>query len=308
MNRKGLMALAGGLIAVVIAASAAWACTEFAEFTVVGETTVEPATSLTVEGVAFHPGPVQIRWETASGPVLGSGAGPEFTVSITVPADASSGVHYLVAVQQGSPNPAAPLSVRASQTAPAAKPTSPSSPTASSIADAAAQAPSPSAPDDQPSAPALAAAPAGSAADERTSVASGAASPDTTLRGPSGTTDRPTASGLAAEIVAGAAKRESSARAGQSVEGSPARPAPEAAAQLLATGSARSASDDVWSGFAPAANRRGGPSLATPPGASGRTPLAPGLGLLVVGLVTLTGGFAWVAGRRRRAGGIALHG
>jgi len=50
-------------------------------------------------GKAFSTGPVQIRWNSVDGRTLASTAGPSFSVTVPIPADAEPGVYYLVATQ-----------------------------------------------------------------------------------------------------------------------------------------------------------------------------------------------------------------
>ncbi|MDP9023286.1 MAG: hypothetical protein M3N57_11460, partial [Actinomycetota bacterium] len=50
--------------------------------------------TVTVEG--FADGPVEIRWDDRDGPLLATAEGPDFTVEVTVPADASPGQHTFV--------------------------------------------------------------------------------------------------------------------------------------------------------------------------------------------------------------------
>ena len=47
-------------------------------------------------------GSVEIHWDTASGPLLGTATGPGFELPIAVPSGASPGVHYVVAIGSSS--------------------------------------------------------------------------------------------------------------------------------------------------------------------------------------------------------------
>lgn len=62
---------------------------------------------ITVSGTGFDPGPVDIRWGGASGPVIGAGEGPDFTVEVTVP-DEPAGTRSVVAVPRDGGEASAP--------------------------------------------------------------------------------------------------------------------------------------------------------------------------------------------------------
>jgi len=62
---------------------------------------------ITVTGTGFDPGPVDIRWGDASGPVLGVTEGPDFTVDVTVP-DGPAGTRSVVAVPREGGQAGAP--------------------------------------------------------------------------------------------------------------------------------------------------------------------------------------------------------
>lgn len=295
MDRKGLMATVTGLVAVVIAGSAAWACTPSADLSLVGASSALPGETVTVEATEFNAGPVEIRWDTATGAVLAAKDGPGFTLTVVVPADATAGVHYLVGAQEGSRNPAAPFSVRAVQAAPAPAPT-----------PLAAADPSPA---DDPS-PQLAVSPAAAAPSPSAAtgdVAPGAAQAPAT-RQPAATaqTTRPADTARTTTATATAPRTTAATSAGHPTPGgSPAAPAADVSpAPPGATPSARSVSGDVWSGFAAGGRATDGPSLATPSGAHRGSPSSvPALGaaLLAFGLMGLAGGFALIGVQRRRA-------
>ena len=84
--------------------SAAWACTQIAA--IKSSHSSNPAGSaLVITGTDFHPtgdvyGMVEIRWNAIPGEVLGTAPGPNFTVEVTVPADAKAGSYYIYAVQR----------------------------------------------------------------------------------------------------------------------------------------------------------------------------------------------------------------
>ena len=63
---------------------------------------------ITVTGTGFDPGPVDIRWGGASGPVIGAGMGPDFTVEATVPDEPAGTRSSVVAVPRDGGEASAP--------------------------------------------------------------------------------------------------------------------------------------------------------------------------------------------------------
>ena len=108
--------LAGGLL---VLAGVAFACTPQAMIQV-SAPSAPAGETITVTGNDFQAAPVSIHLTSASGPVLGTAQGPQFSTPITVP-DASVGIHYLVATQSGSSNPVVTLEIvdKASPSSPA---------------------------------------------------------------------------------------------------------------------------------------------------------------------------------------------
>lgn len=100
--RRGGVFLAGLAAATLAAASVAWACTAYANISITPQTG-PPGSEMTVQGRAFAEpatsNPVEIRWGSATGPVLATAPGPSFSVPVTVP-DADPGVHTVVALQR----------------------------------------------------------------------------------------------------------------------------------------------------------------------------------------------------------------
>ncbi|MDQ6749508.1 MAG: hypothetical protein M3Z33_01940 [Actinomycetota bacterium] len=91
------------LVPLVFAVSWAWACAppDVGIPATSPSLTLSPTSGLagsttTVTGKSFSSGPVEIRWESSSGPLLVSVTGPDFVTSVTVPA-ATSGGHHIVA-------------------------------------------------------------------------------------------------------------------------------------------------------------------------------------------------------------------
>lgn len=58
-----------------------------------------PGTEVTVEGVGLDPGPAEVRWNGAGGPLLGEATGPSFSVPVKIP-EASPGLYIVVVVSR----------------------------------------------------------------------------------------------------------------------------------------------------------------------------------------------------------------
>lgn len=99
-GRHGITTAFGAALLTLGVAGLAWACTPQARITIAPNS--GPAGAVTrVEGGAFHEGPVEIRWDSSTGPLLGTATGPSFAVDITIP-EARTGTHYVVAVAAGT--------------------------------------------------------------------------------------------------------------------------------------------------------------------------------------------------------------
>lgn len=107
-NRRGVLGFLAALAAATLGmASAAWACTVFAN--VVGVDPVQaPERGLVRvqgDGLAGKATAVELRWDGVTGPVLASApvdAKGRFSAQVVLPAAASPGVHSLVAVAEGA--------------------------------------------------------------------------------------------------------------------------------------------------------------------------------------------------------------
>jgi hypothetical protein len=256
-----LSALAVG----VVAAGIAWACTPSAEI-VVSPSQGRSGDAATVTGTSFRDGPVSLHWDSPSGPVVGTGAGPSFSTGITIP-ESNSGGHYVVAIQEGGGTATASYSVLADPPAPA--------------------------PVTQPgggsNSPSFEPSRGGSGSP------GGGRLPDRADTGGSVTdstggfvTDSPEAaaglpSGLGPETSSASSRADANARG--------------------AEGSARSAVSDLWGAFA--RPRDAAESGLAGPAASGggdSSLLPAGMAMLTIGLLALVGGFGAAAARHRRAG------
>lgn len=97
-GRRAVAVLVGLAGLMVGGASLAWACSPQAWIH------LEPhqaraGSDVMVTGQKFYEGPVEIRWSSATGPVLSPAQGSDFSTTVTIPSDASPGVYYIVAVQ-----------------------------------------------------------------------------------------------------------------------------------------------------------------------------------------------------------------
>lgn len=95
-HRRLVPAMLAVLALALLAASLASACTEKAELRV-RPTSGPPGTEATVAGNMFGNGKVDVHWNKASGPLLRRVEGPRFTIQETIP-PAEAGVYYIKAV------------------------------------------------------------------------------------------------------------------------------------------------------------------------------------------------------------------
>lgn len=103
------MAAAGfGALGLALAVSAAaWACTAFSASTTLSRAFGAAGDEVMVSGTNFSGSEAAaIHWGSAKGPVLATTRGHVFSVPVTIPADASGDVFYVVAVgfdREGDP-------------------------------------------------------------------------------------------------------------------------------------------------------------------------------------------------------------
>jgi len=97
--------MAAAVMAVLLAASVAWACVGLVSLTT-ASASVQPGDTLTLLGKEFAQGaPVLIHLDTINGPVLATAPPPtttmtsQFTVPVPIPADVGVGQHVLIATQ-----------------------------------------------------------------------------------------------------------------------------------------------------------------------------------------------------------------
>lgn len=102
IGKRFSLGAVGGGAAVLCAASVAWACTFQPH--IVGMTSESglPGSAVTVSGVAAaSQSRVELHWNGAAGPLLGA-ASPDasgaYSIGVTIPANATPDVYYIVAV------------------------------------------------------------------------------------------------------------------------------------------------------------------------------------------------------------------
>lgn len=249
-------------------------------------------------------GPVEIRWNTTSGPLLATATGPDFTQSVTVPQDATNRTYYFVAVQRradggsvrqaaasfqvtGAKQATAPPPAKETQQPPAAEP---AAPPAEEAATAEEPVPAPA-----ESSPAPAAhGQASQTADAATAAAAAA-------RRQAREADAAAAAALAASrqnegVVAAAPPIDP----GLPGEAAPPPPAPPAAPEV----SPLSVSGDLAAAWQSGFSNATGPSLTGPVASAPAGAPAVGLGLLGLGTAGLLGGaFVGLRSRRRAVAG-----
>lgn len=102
--RRRTMVTALGVFALLAAvtgvAATAWACSVASASTSISPKVGAPGSEVTVSGANYAHGPVEIRWNGASGPVLATTQGPDFSQVVNVPPGATAGMAYIAAVQR----------------------------------------------------------------------------------------------------------------------------------------------------------------------------------------------------------------
>ncbi len=310
-NRNRLVAALGVVALVVGGASLALACTRIPSVSVT-PSFGRAGSQTTVVGRAFSTGePVQIRWNSTGGPVIGEALGPNFSVAVTIP-EAPAGVYYIVAT---APTSRAQNAFRVTSAANNASEPAPSG-------DGQTSADSSGADGTQSNGGATSTSANGgtgtSTASPEQSGTLGFAEPssnaDTTAQ-PT-TNAQPATESTSAPVATAAKAPATSASANPAVITTPAgrpvfggsatTPAPVTAtgapADEQAQVTARSASGDLWSGFGPSGRASMVPSLVDPATSQGPgSELAVGLALLGGGVVALMSGVGVAEMRRKRA-------
>ena len=101
LKRRILLGSIAAPAVVLAAVSLAWACVPQGSF-ILNPSEGAAGAQVAASGNGFESGPVEIRWESRTGPILARATGPSFNnVSITIPANAEPGVHYVSAANTG---------------------------------------------------------------------------------------------------------------------------------------------------------------------------------------------------------------
>lgn len=330
------MAAVGAVMAATLGiAGASWACTSSASLS--SSPNYGPTGSnVTVTGSSFTDGRVEIRWNAVSGPLIGEATGPNFSITVKIP-NAVQDNYVILAVATDASGVTWKMATPFEVTAAGAVQTQPNRPsrsrtggstgttsastsgatsetsgttlgeTASGDAggsEAASSTDSQDAADSSQTSgsPVLGGSVTATAADSRRSTGPSA---------PAGAqaTSRGRRSGTSASAVSSTGQSSSGTAPGAVAgpAGSPSAPVDSTATPDMAP-SPRTATDDLWGGFAAVTDTPRGPALvgpAAPEPAGGATSMALGAGLLSAGLVALTSGAA-VAGVKRRRARVAI--
>ncbi|MGI8425933.1 MAG: hypothetical protein ACR2FO_03380 [Actinomycetota bacterium] len=108
MNKRSKAVVATLALAILAGSAAAWACTPQYTIFPLSLQAGAPGSQVVVTGQADAKRAVEVRWDSAEGPVLGSasaaGEDQEFrySVPVTIP-EASPGVHYLMVLAKRDP-------------------------------------------------------------------------------------------------------------------------------------------------------------------------------------------------------------
>jgi len=257
----------GVLAAGVVVAATAWACSPSGGLSTPANGAELPqgaaGSPVAVRGTGFAANkPVEIVWNSP-GNVIARATGPEFTVSVTIPANATMGVHFIGATQGDDVAPGA-MSFEVTSTA------VPTGPTADSVT--------------------------GGSGITAATVRGGTGSPAGPLAA------RPAAPVFAVTaqpgVPASAGPAIATAAQGEKFFGGSLAPA--AADPAAQARGARAATGDLWSGFR-SGTKSSLPGITDGTPAQGSGPgLAVGMGLLSAGTVALLAGFGVAETRRRR--------
>ena len=292
-SRTRVVALAAVFATVVLAGSAAWACSPARGAAISSQPQSGLAgTQVSISGAEFSAASagkslVEIRWNGVDGTLLAQVAGPDFTQTITIP-NVASNVYTINAIQRDlegnvTANAATAFAV-----------TTPGAPAASSPTASGPAAPAPAATAPAATAPAATPAPAPSG--------QAAPAPAATAAAPAPTQSRPAAPAKAAAPapVPAAAAPAAPAAPTESPAASPEPAAPAATEPVTAVPSDATASGDLWRGFDSTGSLRG-PGLAGEPVSSGSDAGSwVGATLLAAGSLALLATFSVLGLRRRR--------
>lgn len=88
-------------VALTAVLTTAWACVPFPQAlaTLQPQSSGPPGTEVTVHGLGYDKGPIEIRWNALDGPRLASATGPDFSVPVTIP-EAPDGLYSVVVLSR----------------------------------------------------------------------------------------------------------------------------------------------------------------------------------------------------------------
>lgn len=95
--RKQAKMLAAASAMVVVFGAVAWACIPYPIITVGPRSSGPAGADISVSGVSFAPGQIEVRWNAIDGPVIGTASDPDFSVDATVP-EVPEGMYAIVAL------------------------------------------------------------------------------------------------------------------------------------------------------------------------------------------------------------------
>ncbi|HVE46587.1 MAG TPA: hypothetical protein VNA57_07570 [Acidimicrobiales bacterium] len=266
-----------------------------------------PGSSIKLTGSNFNDDEIAIQWNSTTAPTLLKVNGPSFSVNVTVPANASPGVYYIVATTDG-------FRARTSFTV-----TSPGDAVIESSESAPAEVTSNSAsageePENTTSPQPTTAKSSGPATSTNTATAPSSGrggipeAPSATSAPEATTASGASPAGAAVPTTPGAAQRQATSTIDRAQVTSSAQ---ATSSPLATTGGApderpalspKAATADLWSGFATTASGavRGAGLADAAPASSGPSP-ALGIGLFAGGLVAMFAGFGAAEATRRKA-------
>jgi hypothetical protein len=95
--RKQAQMVAAASAMVVVSGAFAWACIPYPIITVGPRSSGPAGADISVSGVSFAPGQIEVRWNAIDGPVLATASDPDFSVNAKVP-EVPEGMYAIVAL------------------------------------------------------------------------------------------------------------------------------------------------------------------------------------------------------------------
>lgn len=99
---RGRAACALAAVLAMSGAAHAWGCVPMPLLVTLKPAWSGPAgTEVTVEGLGFDPGPLEVRWAASDGPTLASVQGESFSARVTIP-DVEPGLYAIIVLSRGT--------------------------------------------------------------------------------------------------------------------------------------------------------------------------------------------------------------